>query len=101
MVRHSDIGNGETALPEYDGNTNGISTVEVDLAYGNSVRFDADAIIHPVPEPLLAAEILLSRIDAHVAEQELDLLQLAASLVTQTRACPAEIVRGDAGHCAF
>jgi len=47
-----------------------------------SVRFDADAIIHRVPEPLLAAEIPFSRLDAHVAEQKLDLLQLAASLVT-------------------
>jgi hypothetical protein len=66
-----------------------------------SVRFDADAIIHRVPEPLFAAEIPLSRLDAHVAEQELDLFQLAASLVTQTRACSAEIVWGDAAHCAF
>ena len=57
-----------------------------------SVRFDADAIIHRVPEPLFAAEIPLSRLDAHVAEQELDLFQLAASLVTETRACAAEIV---------
>lgn len=66
-----------------------------------SVRFNADAIIHRVPKPLFAAEIPLSRLDAHVAEQELDLFQLAASLVTETRACAAEIVWGDAGHRAF
>ena len=46
-------------------------------------------------------EIPLSRPDAHVAEQEQDLYQLAASLVTQTRACSAEIVWGHAGHRAF
>jgi hypothetical protein len=63
-----------------------------------SVRFDADAIVHRVPEPLFAAEIPLSRLDAHVAEQELDLFQLAASLVTQTRARSAEIVWGY-GRC--
>jgi hypothetical protein len=74
---------------------------QVGVEYGKSVRFDADAIIHRVPEPLLAAEIPLSRLDAHMAKQELDLVQLAASLVTQTRACSAEIVWGDAGHCAF
>jgi hypothetical protein len=34
-------------------------------------------------------------------QQELDLFQLAASFVTQPRACSAEIVWGDAGHCAF
>jgi hypothetical protein len=66
-----------------------------------SFRFDGDAIIHRIPEPLLAAEIPLSRLDAHVAEQEQNLFQLAASLVTQTRACSAEIVWGDAGHRAF
>jgi hypothetical protein len=66
-----------------------------------SVRFDADAIIHRVPEPLFAAEIPLSRLDAHVAEQELDLFQLAPSLMTQTRARAAEIVWGNGWHRAF
>jgi hypothetical protein len=66
-----------------------------------SIRFDADAIIDGVAESLLTPEISLSGLDAHMAEQELDLFQLAASLVTQTRACSAEIVWGDAGHCAF
>jgi hypothetical protein len=56
-----------------------------------SVRFDADAIIHRVPEPLLAAEIPLSRLDAHVAEQKLNLFQFAASLVTQARARSTEV----------
>ena len=37
-------------------------------AVWHSVGFDADVIIHRVPEPLLAAEIPLSRLDAHVAE---------------------------------
>jgi hypothetical protein len=59
-----------------------------------SVRFDSDAIIHRVPEPLFAARMPLSRLDAHVAGQELDLFQLAASLVTQTRAYAAEILCG-------
>ena len=39
-----------------------------------------------------AAEIMLRRLDRHVAEQELDLLELAAGQMTETRACPSQIV---------
>jgi len=66
-----------------------------------SIRFDADAIIHCVAEPLLAAEIPLSRLNAHMTRQELNLLQLATGLVTQARARSAEVVRRNAGHTAF
>lgn len=55
-----------------DGNVTDDSR-KVGLQYAASVRFDADAIIHRVSEPLFAAEIPLSRLDAHVAEQEPDL----------------------------
>jgi hypothetical protein len=51
-----------------------------------SVRFDADMIVHSVAKALLAAEIPLSRLDAHVTEQKLNLFQLATGLMAQARA---------------
>jgi hypothetical protein len=48
-----------------------------------SIWFDADAIIDGVAEALLAAQISLGRLDAHVAQQKLNLLQLAARLMTK------------------
>jgi hypothetical protein len=42
---------------------------------------------------LLAAKVPFRRLDAHVAEQELDLFELPAGFVTQTRACATKIVR--------
>jgi hypothetical protein len=50
------------------------------------IRFDADAVINGVPETLLAAEVPLRRLDAHVTQQKLNLLQLATGLVTKARA---------------
>jgi hypothetical protein len=65
------------------------------------LRFDADAIVHRVAESLLAPEISLSGLDAHVAEQKLNLFQFATCLVTQACASAAEIVWGNAGHRGF
>jgi hypothetical protein len=42
---------------------------------------------------LFAAKVPFRRLDAHVAEQELDLFKLPAGFVTQTRACATKIVR--------
>jgi len=53
-----------------------------------SVRFDADMIVHSVAKALLAAEIPLSRLDAHVTEQKLNLLQFAAGFVAEPCTSP-------------
>lgn len=34
---------------------------------------------------------MLRRLDRHVAEQELDLVELAAGQITETRTCPSQI----------
>jgi hypothetical protein len=47
-------------------------------------RFDADFVVHRETELLFAAEVAFRRLNRHVAEQELDLLELAASQMTQT-----------------
>ena len=39
-------------------------------------------IVDGVAEPLLAAKVSLSGLDAHMAEQELDLLKLPTGFVT-------------------
>jgi hypothetical protein len=48
--------------------------------------FDADVIIYRNPKLLFAAEVPLGRLNTHVSEQELDLLQLATGDVAQTGA---------------
>jgi hypothetical protein len=42
------------------------------------LRFDADPIVYRSANPLFAAEISFGCLDRHVAEQELDLLQLSS-----------------------
>ena len=44
-------------------------------------RLDADTIVDCVSDSLLAAEILLSRLDRNVSKEKLDLLKFAASNV--------------------
>lgn len=56
---------------------------------GSLIRLDSDGIVNRVPEPLLAAQVSLGRLHADVPEQKLDLLQLPAGFMTQTRARPA------------
>jgi DNA-binding beta-propeller fold protein YncE len=50
------------------------------------VWLDAQAIVHGAPEFLLAPEVPLRRLNGHVPEEELDLIQLAACQVAQTGA---------------
>jgi hypothetical protein len=40
---------------------------------------------------LLAAEIMFRRLDRHVAKQELDLVELAAGQMAETRTCPTRM----------
>jgi len=55
--------------------------------------FEANVIVDCIPEPLFAAKVSLSRLDAHVTKQELDLLQLSAGLMTQPRTSSPQIMR--------
>jgi hypothetical protein len=50
-------------------------------------------IIDGITESLLAAQVSLRRLDAYMAEQELNLLKLPASLMTQAGACAALMPR--------
>jgi hypothetical protein len=47
-------------------------------------RFQADSVVDCVSESLFAAKVPFRGLDAHVAEQELDLFKLPAGFVTQT-----------------
>jgi hypothetical protein len=49
--------------------------------------FEAYVVVHRVAKPLLTAKVSLRRLDAHMAEQKLDLLELTTGFVAQTGAC--------------
>jgi hypothetical protein len=44
----------------------------------SGIWFDSDAIIDRRPKPLLAARVSLGRLNRHMSQQELDLLQFAS-----------------------
>ena len=62
-----------------------------------SIGFDADSIMDGVAETLLAAEIPLGRLNAHV----MNLFQLAAGFMAQPRARSTQIMWRHAVHLAF
>ena len=45
------------------------------------------AVVHGLSESLCAAQVPLGGLDGHVAEQKLNLLQLAACCVAETSTC--------------
>ena len=51
-------------------------------------------VVHGLSESLCAAQVPLGSLDGHVAEQKLNLLQLAACCVAETGARAAAVVRG-------
>jgi hypothetical protein len=57
------------------------SSVSVRLR-ADLVQVEADRVIDGVPESLLAADVTLSCLDTHVAEQKLNLIQFSPGLVT-------------------
>lgn len=59
---------------------------------------DADAVVDGGSEPLRAAEVPLGCMHRDVAEEKLDLLQLAASGTAESSTTPAEIVRRELVH---
>ena len=57
-------------------------------------RLDSESIVDRESQLLLAAEVPLCGLDRHVPKQELNLIQLSASEVTQSRTGAAQVVRG-------
>ena len=64
-------------------------------------RFEADLVVDRISESLLAAQVAFRRLNAHVAQQELNLLRLPASLMTEAGASASQIVRGNISQAAF
>ena len=60
---------------------------------GLTLRLNADTVIHGVLQPLAASQVMLRRLDAHMAEQELDLLQLSARDMAEPRTRATQVVR--------
>jgi hypothetical protein len=58
-------------------------------------RFNAEPIVHGLPESLLTAQVFLRRLHGDMTEQKLDLLRLAFRIMTEPSARPSEIVRGE------
>ena len=55
-------------------------------------RFDPQAIIYGLPEPLLTSEVFLRSLDRHMPEQKLDLLKLSPGIVTESSTRSPKIV---------
>jgi hypothetical protein len=58
----------------------------------SGIRLNTDRIINGISKPLLASQISLRRLDADVPEQELDLFQLATTLVAQPSTRATEVM---------
>src|ERR1035438_2724348 len=58
-------------------------------------RSERKTVVHGVPKVLLAAQITFRGLHRCVSEQELNLLQFAATRVAQLRTGPAQIMRCD------
>ena len=58
-----------------------------------SVRSEVKKIVHRMSEILFAAEIAFRRLDRCMAQQELNLLQLAAARVAQLRTGSPQVMR--------
>jgi hypothetical protein len=53
------------------------------------IGLDSDAIIHRRSNPLLATQVAFRRLNGHVAEEKLDLLQLSSRGVAESGTSPA------------
>ena len=65
------------------------------------LRLQAYAIVNRVSEPLLAANVSLGGLNTLVAEEVLDLLDLAARVMTQASASAPQIMGSDTGQTAL
>ena len=60
-----------------------------------TLRFDANSVVDRPGDALFATQVSLGCLDGNVSEEELNLLQLSPSRVTQLRARATEVVRGN------
>lgn len=65
------------------------------------LRFNPEAIIHGVLQPLRASQVVLGRLNAHMAEQKLDLLQFSAGNVAELRIRAPQILRRQLGDTSL
>jgi len=63
-----------------------------------TLRFNPEAVIDRILQPLFAPKVVLCGLDAHMAEQKLDLLKLSARDVTKARTGTSKIVRCQPGY---
>jgi len=71
------------------------------LLLPNGLRSEVEKIVHWMSEILFAAEIVFGGLDGGVPQQELDLLQFTAAVVTQFRAGSPQVMRGNALQSGF
>ncbi len=64
-----------------------------EIVNASGLWLDAQRVVDRAPQPPLAPEIPFRRLNRHVPEQELDLIQFAAGQVAEPRASPTQIVR--------
>jgi hypothetical protein len=55
-------------------------------------RFDSDFVVHGDSQLLLTAEVMLGRLDGHMPEQELDLVELTAGQMTEAGTCAPQVM---------
>jgi hypothetical protein len=53
------------------------------------LRLKANVVVHGIPQPLFTAEIPFGRLDGHMPEQKLDLVELTAGQMTEAGTCAA------------
>jgi hypothetical protein len=70
-------------------------------SYSRRSWFQTDFVVDRISESLLAAQVSLRRLHAYMTEQELNLLKLPTSFMTQARAGPSQIVRSNIVDAAF
>jgi hypothetical protein len=61
-------------------------------SYSRLGWFQTDFVVDCISQSLLAAQVSLCRLHAHMTEQELDLLKLPTSFMTQACTGPTQIV---------
>lgn len=62
------------------------------------LRFDTDTVVHGSANPLLTAQIELSRLHGNVTEKELNLFQFSTRSMAKLRARTPQIVRRNMGE---
>ena len=72
------------------------------MSFGLAVqRLQPDPIIDSVPDPLFAADVSLSRLVALVPEEVLNLLDLTASVMTETSARTPKVMGSNTRQAAI